>query len=144
MNTNTMATLKEKAAEYDMDGYNCAECILHAANEQWQLGLSEADMRLVSGFGAGMQCGDICGALTASVCVISRKIVRTKAHDCPALQPLVQQMISAFEQAAQARTCARIRPRAFNETTRCLTTVETAADILEQLMHAQEEMDALM
>ena len=111
MNTNTMATLKEKAAEYYMDGYNCAECILHAANEQWQLGLSEADMRLVSGFGAGMQCGDICGALTASVCVISRKIVRTKAHDCPALQPLVQQMISAFEQAAQARTCARIRPR---------------------------------
>ena len=36
MNTNTMATLKEKAAEYYMDGYNCAECILHAANEQWQ------------------------------------------------------------------------------------------------------------
>lgn len=43
--------LKEQAARWYLNGYNCAECIIHAANEQWQLGMSEADMRMVSGFG---------------------------------------------------------------------------------------------
>ena len=86
--------LKEQAARWYLNGYNCAECIIHAANEQWQLGMSEADMRMVSGFGCGMQCGDVCGALSAAICVISRMTVRDKAHDCPALQPLVQQMIA--------------------------------------------------
>ena len=86
--------LKEQAARWYLNGYNCAECIIHAANEQWQLGMSEADMRMVSGFGGGMQCGDVCGALSAAICVISRMTVRDKAHDCPALQPLVQQMIA--------------------------------------------------
>ena len=92
--------LKEQAARWYLNGYNCAECIIHAANEQWQLGMSEADMRMVSGFGGGMQCGDVCGALSAAICVISRMTVRDKAHDCPALQPLVQQMIADFERAA--------------------------------------------
>lgn len=136
--------LKEQAARWYLNGYNCAECIIHAANEQWQLGMSEADMRMVSGFGGGMQCGDVCGALSAAICVISRMTVRGKAHDCPALQPLVQQMIADFERAAGARVCARIKPVQFDEQVRCLSTVNMAADILEQLIGERDETAALM
>ena len=85
--------LKEQAARWYLNGYNCAECIIHAANEQWQLGMSEADMRMVSGFGGGMQCGDVCGALSAAICVISRmavgRICAMPTVSCPPAIPIV-------------------------------------------------------
>ncbi|MFR9256758.1 MAG: C-GCAxxG-C-C family (seleno)protein [Merdibacter sp.] len=75
--------LKEKAELYYLSGYNCAECMLHAANDVYALGLDEHAMRLAAGFGGGMQVGEVCGALTGAICAIASRYVETKAHDTP-------------------------------------------------------------
>ena len=62
--------------EYD---YNCSETIVHAANEYYGLGITEDDMRMFAGFGGGMFSGLICGALAASVAVLSKIAVKDKA-----------------------------------------------------------------
>lgn len=131
--------LKEKAEAYYLQGYNCAECIIRAANDVYQLDLDEAALRMSAGFGAGMQVGDVCGALSGSICVISSRYVETKAHDCTALRPLCQKMVIAFQKRFSSRQCAKIKPMFFSKETRCLNTVSTAAQVLEEVL---QEWDA--
>lgn len=38
---------------YKTEGYNCAETLLHAANEYYDLGLHDHDMRTMAGLAAG-------------------------------------------------------------------------------------------
>ena len=51
--------LREIANDFYMNqNYNCGECILRAANKAYDLGLDERALKLASGFGAGMGCGN--------------------------------------------------------------------------------------
>ena len=81
--------LKDLAAKYYQQGYNCAETIIRAGNEYYNLELDENAFRITGAFGGGLQVGDVCGALTGSACVVSAKYIETKAHDCPDLKPLM-------------------------------------------------------
>lgn len=126
--------LKEKAEQYYLSGYNCAECILHAANEVYALGLDESAMRLAAGFGGGMQVGDVCGALSGAICTIASRYVKTKAHDTPALAPLTKELVARFQAAFCSLRCAQIKPKCFQPATRCLQTVQQTADLLETLL----------
>ena len=45
---------------YEMN-YNCAETIIRAGNEYYDLGLGDRDMIAFGGFGAGTQTGNTCG-----------------------------------------------------------------------------------
>ena len=67
-------SLRERAGYYyyTLDK-GCAEAILLAANEVYELGLTEADAALFAGFRTGMGCGSTCGSLTGAVGVLSRK-----------------------------------------------------------------------
>ena len=50
--------LKDFISKYYFDqNYNCAESILRAGNDYYNLGLHDNDMKLVGCFGAGIQCG---------------------------------------------------------------------------------------
>ena len=42
---------------------NCAETMLRALNDEYQLGIPDDSVKLVGGFGGGMGCGKACGAL---------------------------------------------------------------------------------
>ncbi|WP_285943197.1 C-GCAxxG-C-C family (seleno)protein, partial [Faecalibaculum rodentium] len=66
---------------YREGGYNCAESVLHAANEYYGLGLHEHDMRCMAGFGGGMFVGSVCGALVGAQAALSAMIIEVKAHD---------------------------------------------------------------
>ena len=48
--------LKETAKKYWTEEYdlNCAECIIYAANEEYNLNLSEQTLKVMAGFGGGM------------------------------------------------------------------------------------------
>ena len=55
---------------YFEQNYNCAETILRAANEYYELGLHDKDMILVGAYGAGIQCGNTCGAILSAAAVL--------------------------------------------------------------------------
>ncbi|WP_304152804.1 C-GCAxxG-C-C family (seleno)protein [Megamonas hypermegale] len=131
--------LKDLAAKYYQQGYNCAETIIRAGNEYYNLRLDENAFRITGAFGGGLQVGDVCGALTGSACVVSAKYIETKAHDCPDLKPLMLKLVRAFQTRFSSRLCAQIKAKFHNKEVRCLNTVTLAAEVLEQVIAEYEQ-----
>lgn len=130
-------TLEDTVRKYYLEyGYNCSETIIHAGNEYYQLGLHEEDMKMLGGFGSGMYSGGACGALIASVCVLSKKIVQTKAHDhLDELRPIISGLYRRFREIAGGVNCAELRPVHHTKETKCLNTVLLAARALEETVN---------
>ncbi|HIR85873.1 MAG TPA: C_GCAxxG_C_C family protein [Candidatus Limivicinus faecipullorum] len=62
-------SIKEKAVEFHGKGYNCAQSVLASCGEY--TGRDEKTLLAVSGgFGGGVRCGEICGAVTGGVMAI--------------------------------------------------------------------------
>ena len=131
--------LKDLAQKYyDLD-YNCAESIVHAGNEYYSLGLSEHDMRMVGAFGAGMQVGDLCGALTGAACVISARYIETRAHaQKEELHNVTLNLVRAFQKKFGSRVCGKIKAEYFEKEIRCLNTVKAAAEVLEHVIETYD------
>jgi len=132
--------LKDLALQYANNDYNCAESILHGANDYYNLGLTDKEMKLVGGFGGGMQCGDICGTLAASISVISIRYIDVRAHeDRPRLRHLVTTLIKQFQSEMGSRVCVDIKPKYYTKETKCNATIEKAAALLEDVIAQLDE-----
>ncbi len=122
---------------YDMN-YNCAETIIRAGNEYYDLGLHDRDMIAFAGFGAGIQTGNTCGAILAAVSVLSMKYVEKNAHESKDIKPVTISLIQEFNKRYGSVLCKDIKPQSFKPDTRCQATIETACDILEQVIDGYE------
>lgn len=135
--------LKDYLEKYYFAGnYNCAESLLRAANEYYGLELHDRDMILVGGFGAGIQCGNTCGALLAAVSVLSMKYVAQKAHESADIKPVVTAMVERFTEEYKSALCADVKPQCFVPEKRCFKTVEFACDLLESVIADYEAKKA--
>lgn len=131
--------LKDYIGKYYFDqNYNCAETILRAGNEYYDLGLNDRDMIMVGAFGAGVQCGNTCGAILAGASILSMKYVEAKAHESADIKPVVTKLIRLFNLKYGSTLCKDIKPQSFAPEYRCLKTVEAACDILEQTIAEYE------
>lgn len=123
--------LKDLIGQYYFDrNYNCAESVLRAANDYYNLGLHDRDMIIQGGFGAGMQAGLTCGALLSAVSVISFRYIEQKAHESADINPAVNRLLQIFLNKMESINCADIKPRVFVPEKRCLATVEAACDAI--------------
>ena len=132
--------LKEYYSKYYFEqNYNCAEAIIRAANDYYGLGLHDRDMILVGAFGAGMQCGNTCGAVLSAASVLSMKYVEAKAHESEDIKPIVVNMMRKFNAKYGSTLCKDIKPQSFKPEYRCKNTIEAACDILEETIREYEE-----
>ena len=125
-------SLKEKAGYYYFTlDKGCAEAILLAANEVYELGLTEAETGLFAGFRTGMGCGSTCGSLTGAIGVLSRKYAGRAD-----LKELCARFVEAFERklACGSTDCATLAARYKTETSRCRAAVELTAEALEEFI----------
>jgi len=118
---------------YDMN-YNCAETIIRAGNDYYNLGLHDRDMIAFGGFGAGIQTGNTCGAILSAVSVLSMKYIEKRAHESNDIKPITTALIREFNKTYGSVLCKDIKPQSFTPDTRCKATIETACDILEQVI----------
>ena len=126
--------LKERAEYYYTQNYNCAETILHAANDEYALGLDEETMRLVAGFGGGMGCGQACGALCGGVCVLSRALVDDRAHLTPELRGKTTKLVAAFRRILGDTQCKNLMPKYKTPENGCLETILLGCEALSEVM----------
>lgn len=132
--------LKDHIGPYYFEqNYNCAETVLRAANDYYQLGLHDYDMKLVGAYGAGIQCGNTCGAILGAAGVLSMKYVEAKAHESADIKPVTTLFMEKMEQKYGSSLCKDIKPQSFQPEIRCLRTVEAVCDILEETMKEYEE-----
>lgn len=124
---------------YFEQNYNCAETLLRAANDYYDLKLHDRDMIMVGAYGAGIQCGNTCGAVLAAASVLSMKYVEAKAHESEDIRPVVMKLMRKFNAKYGSTLCKDIKPQSFKPEYRCKMTVETACDILEETINEYEE-----
>ena len=114
--------------------YNCAEAMLIAANEAYELDLDERSLRIASPFGGGMGCEHACGALTGGLMVLGCMRGQTVSHQDPRLAALRDAYVQSFRERFGSVDCAAIKPAHRSETRGCAPVVETAAVLLEEIL----------
>jgi len=132
--------LKDLLGDFYFDqNYNCAETILRAGNIYYDLGLHDYDMKLVASYGAGIQSGNTCGAVLSGAAILSMKYVEAKAHESEDIRPVVMKLMKKFNAKYGSTLCKDIKPLSFKPEYRCQKTIETACDILEEVIAEYEE-----
>ena len=61
--------IKEDAVRLHGEGFNCAQCVLCSCNAYTGLD-RETALAVSCGFGGGVRCGEICGAISGAVMAI--------------------------------------------------------------------------
>lgn len=123
---------------YYEENYNCAESILRAANDYYSLGLHDRDMKLIGGYGGGIQTDSLCGAYLAAVSVLSMKYIDEKAHESMDIRPAVRYFTGLAEERLATLDCSELRPMNTRPGRRCGLTVETVCEALEQAIDEYE------
>ncbi len=131
---------KETLAKYyDEGNYNCAETIIRAGNEYYELGLHDRDMIAFGGFGGGIQTGNTCGAVLAAVSVLSMKYIEKKAHESQDIRPVTTAFIRKVNEKYGSILCKDIKAQSFDKVARCKFTVENVGEILDSVIAEYEE-----
>lgn len=117
--------------------YNCAESVLRAANDEYQLGLDEKALVTAGGFGGGMACGSSCGALCGAIQALGAKMLSEgRAADCPGFRDQCAGYYRAFEEALGSTQCRDLKGK--HAGVRCSAVVEKAYELLKT---ALDEID---
>ncbi|AJA48922.1 hypothetical protein CPAST_c28560 [Clostridium pasteurianum DSM 525 = ATCC 6013] len=117
--------------EYNL---NCAETIIYAANENYNLNLDKNTLKSMAAFGGGMAIGSVCGAITGALAVLGIIFVRDKAHESSKIKELSMEFFNRFQSVFHEKNCIELKEKFANYEERCSKMVYTAAEILEQLI----------
>lgn len=118
----------------EKEDLNCAEKILYGANQAYYLGLAPAELKIAAGFGGGMAIDSVCGALTASVMVLSLKFTETTGHQSPRLKPLIQEFFTEYQKSMGSINCSELKASHFTPECKCKKVIAAAAEILDQIV----------
>ena len=120
--------MKEKAVRYYQEGFNCAQCILKAAAEQYGIKLPKESLNCCRGVNNGFGIGGICSALVGAVMVFGLLFNEERAR----LMRL--QLFLKFHEKHESLNCCSLS--ACN--TDCYALVEDIATLTEGIIN--EEM----
>ena len=131
-------TAKERALQYHADGCNCCQSVLCALGEYTQLP-TETAASLGYGFGGGMLCGNVCGAVTGGLMALGCACTEGKA---PADEkPEAVRLARAFEDSFSAEMgsllCKEII--AANGRAICEKCIAFAAETAENMIREQKK-----
>ncbi len=113
---------------------NCAEKILYGANKVYRLGLPDESLKIAAGFGGGMGIENVCGALTASIMVLSKLAVVSHAHENGRIKQLAQDFFTAYQHEMSNIDCTTLKKNYRNDEEKCKHVIMKAAEILDKLV----------
>ena len=122
--------LVKNTTKYYKDNYNCAETLILAGNETYNLGLDEKTAKVMAGFGGGCGCGHLCGALAGALGIISALMVTDRAHETPDFGPIRADFMKLYEEKLGSVMCNDLKPKYRTEENGCLKTCELTAELL--------------
>jgi C_GCAxxG_C_C family probable redox protein len=128
--------LLEKAKKYYSKTYNlnCAETMLYAANEEYNMNLSKETFKTMAAFGGGMGVESVCGAITGSLAALSILFTIEKGHESDKIKNLGKEFFQKYTQTLGTNNCAKLKTKYKNDEIRCSIMIETAAKILDEIV----------
>lgn len=113
---------------------NCAEILLIAANEKYELNLDDRFIKAVCPFGGGMQVEKTCGALIGSIAAIGLLYTEDKPSTNDKMKELTKKYIEEFEKKFGSINCSCIKEKHRDEVLGCNPVKLGAAEIFEQVV----------
>ncbi len=108
-------SIKEDAVNFHAQGYNCAQCVLKACKAHYPELDDNMLARIASGFGGGVCCGEICGAVTGGVMALglcsdfdessSETVLGSKAN----VKQLIQSFNEDFKNNFESLLCSELK-----------------------------------
>lgn len=118
--------------KYDL---NCAECILTAANEEYNLNLPKKAIKSMAAFGGGMGIGSVCGAITGAIAAIGIMFAEDRGHASPQVKEMTVKFINNFNEKLGSMDCLQLKEKHYEDTdSRCIKMMEVAAISLEEII----------
>lgn len=120
------------------DQMNCAETVLKALNQRYNLELSAEDYKLISAFGGGI-CGDMCGALCGALSAMGKYYVHDCAHRSGNFTDCCREFVEFFRENMGDLTCDVLYDKYSTEECGCLDTVMKTLELFEAHRKKEEK-----
>lgn len=117
--------------EYDL---NCAEVIIYAASDEYNMNLKSETLKTMSSFGGGMGIESVCGAITGSLSVLGILFTKERAHEGERVKNLCKEFFQKFEGKLSTNNCTQLKAKYKREDIGCRIMIETAAEILDEIV----------
>ncbi len=128
--------IKEKATRLHERGFNCAQSVLGACEAY--TGLTEAAALAVScGFGGGLRCGEVCGAVSGGVMALGLVCPYQKEGDQEAKDKIANLAVAytdAFRKRFGHLRCEELK----GDKSRCPVYIEYAAELAETMIQQEK------
>lgn len=125
-------TLGDIAKKYYLEeGVNCAVSVLLGASDKYGAGITKADAKLVTAFGGGMGCGDLCGCLAGAMAAMGKILLPEEVMHSPEFKDACAGFVAEFKAKWGTTMCAAIKEENATETARCGDVVKASGDLLE-------------
>lgn len=121
----------------EKEDLNCAEKLLYASNEAYNLGLDKKALKLSAGFGGGMAIESVCGALTGAIMVLSCLFVEKNAHESDKIKILTKELLSKYEQSMESIYCDLLKDKHRTEKEKCRDIIVKAAEVLDEIVQRE-------
>ncbi|MDR1774423.1 MAG: C-GCAxxG-C-C family protein [Clostridioides sp.] len=95
-----------KASKFHEEGYNCAESIIKAYNEEYN---KDIPVKIGTGLGGGCGIGSLCGAMNAANIIIGFEKGREDASEENIGKPYVQAAMIELNKKYESFLCSDIR-----------------------------------
>lgn len=119
--------------------YNCAEAILHAAGEEYELNLPEALLNAIIPFGGGMSSRRTCGIVGGAVAVIGVLFGAQKPSDQQRVRSVANEFVERFIQEFGSEQCTYLLMMKSPTEEKCRPIILRGCDILDEVIQNNKE-----
>lgn len=119
--------------------YNCAQSILHGANDYYKLNLDPKSMRMIVPFGRGMCIESTCGMLSGGIATIGVLFAEDMPTQNLKMKEITQYWIEQFESEFKNTNCSFIKANKPENEENCSNLILKAADILEGVIEKYKD-----
>lgn len=125
---------KKYGSESNLYHYNCAEVLLNACNDYYDLGADQKTLRAIIPFGGGMNSERTCGILTGSVAALGLMFAEEKPTTNEKLKAVTNRWVKAFDQEFGEINCKELKESHRDPESGCKGLMLDAADLLQSII----------
>lgn len=126
----------EEQARYHM---NCAEALLRAANDKYEINLPEESFRMLQGFGAGFYSERTCGAFSGSLAALSAIYTEERPSDQAKMTRAAKLLVEEFEKEFGSLDCDYIKRHHRDEVAACNPVKLRAGQVFDRVVAALDK-----
>ncbi|MBC3887197.1 hypothetical protein GH810_02595 [Acetobacterium paludosum] len=118
---------------------NCAETLLRAANDKYDLNLNDDCYKMLQGFGAGFYSGKTCGAFSGSLAALGVLYTDERPSDQAKMTQATKLLVKEFEAEFGSLDCDYIKEYHRDSVTGCNPVKIRAAQVFNRVVESMEK-----